>query len=48
MQCLCCTRLGLAPLSSVDGFKPDVGDLVGSIVAATGVLLCWFWPRANL
>ena len=32
----------------VDGFKPDVGDLVGSIVAAIGVLLCWFWPRANL
>jgi drug/metabolite transporter superfamily protein YnfA len=32
----------------VDGFKPDLGDLVGSIVAIAGVLICWFWPRANL
>ena len=29
----------------LDGDRPDVGDIVGSCVALTGVLIIMFWPR---
>lgn len=29
----------------VDGFTPDKGDIIGSIVAIAGVSIAWFWPR---
>jgi len=29
----------------LDGNKPDVGDVVGSVIAVIGVLLMLFWPR---
>eukprot|EP01038_Epipyxis_sp_PR26KG_P008874 gene8874-11971_t len=28
-----------------DGFKMDVGDGIGSIIAIIGVAVIWFWPR---
>lgn len=30
-----------------DGFKPDKGDLIGSLIAFVGVLVILFWPRSN-
>ncbi|ACO63553.1 predicted protein [Micromonas commoda] len=29
----------------LDGFKPDVGDVVGSAVCLIGVLIVMLWPR---
>jgi len=29
-----------------DGSRPDVGDIVGGVVALAGVAVAWFWPRA--
>jgi drug/metabolite transporter superfamily protein YnfA len=29
----------------VDGFMPDLGDIIGSVFALAGVALAWFWPR---
>lgn len=31
----------------VDGFKPDVGDVVGASVALAGVLIIMLYPRAT-
>ena len=28
-----------------DGFKPDVGDISGSVVVGVGICLIYFWPR---
>lgn len=28
-----------------DGMAVDTGDIVGSAIALSGVLVCWFWPR---
>lgn len=28
-----------------DGFRPDMGDIVGGVVAVVGVCIAWFWPR---
>lgn len=30
-----------------DGFKPDLGDLIGSLFAFIGILIILFWPRSN-
>ncbi len=30
---------------ALDGDKPDIGDIIGTVVAVVGVLLAWFWPR---
>tara|TARA_B110001452_G_scaffold1814_1_gene1620 strand:+ start:121 stop:765 length:645 start_codon:yes stop_codon:yes gene_type:complete len=30
-----------------DGVKPDLGDIVGSAVALTGMCIALFWPRRN-
>lgn len=30
----------------MDGIRPDVGDIVGGMVAMVGVLVVMFWPRA--
>ena len=30
-----------------DGFKPDLGDLVGSSLALVGVAVVLLWPREN-
>ena len=29
-----------------DGMKPDLGDLIGSILALLGVCIALFWPRS--
>ena len=29
-----------------DGMKPDLGDLIGSIMAVAGVCIALFWPRS--
>ena len=29
----------------LDGFKPDMGDVVGSAVCLIGVLIVMLWPR---
>ena len=30
---------------ALDGFVPDLGDIIGSIVALSGVSIILFWPR---
>lgn len=30
---------------AVDGLQVDIGDIFGSMVAFTGVLIIFFWPR---
>lgn len=32
-------------VAALDGFKPDLGDYIGSLIALIGVLVCLFWPR---
>jgi drug/metabolite transporter superfamily protein YnfA len=29
----------------LDGDRPDVGDLIGSMIAMVGVLVIMLWPR---
>ena len=29
----------------LDGDKPDIGDIVGSLIALVGVLTIMLWPR---
>ncbi len=31
----------------LDGDQPDIGDLVGSVIALIGVLVIMLWPRVN-
>jgi len=37
--------LTLASGWALDGFKPDRGDVVGSVIALSGVLVIMLWPR---
>tara|TARA_B110001452_G_scaffold5527_1_gene5205 strand:+ start:203 stop:721 length:519 start_codon:yes stop_codon:yes gene_type:complete len=30
-----------------DGMKPDLGDIIGSLVAVAGVCIALFWPRTS-
>lgn len=29
----------------VDGFRPDLGDIIGAVIAAVGTFVMYFWPR---
>mmetsp|Transcript_18554 Transcript_18554/g.25806 ORF Transcript_18554/g.25806 Transcript_18554/m.25806 type:complete len:135 (-) Transcript_18554:128-532(-) len=37
--------LSFAWAALLDGFTPDIGDGIGSIVAIIGVFIILFWPR---
>jgi drug/metabolite transporter superfamily protein YnfA len=32
---------------SLDGNKPDIGDIVGSIICLVGAAMIYFWPRSD-